>query len=110
MIKCIAPADPIDELLWKAYLEKHGCQVLLADDHYEVTLPAGASHQRIGGELEPVYRITLPDGANLATDGLQILAVRMTDAPRTCYLMGGRKERREEDLRKNLSIVETLTF
>ena len=67
---CLVPIDPGDAALWLVYLQAHGCEVILArlsDDtpYYQVTLPSGSVKRRIGGELEPTYRCTLPDGATL---------------------------------------------
>ena len=80
--ECMVPEDPGDELLWKHYLEKHGCQVVLAlpsndPAHYKVTLPDGSVAKRIGGVLEPVYRYTLPDGATLIEYALRMRAHKL---------------------------------
>jgi len=79
---CIVPADPTDERLWKAYLEKHGCLVSAAHlqngtPYYKVTLPAGCPYKQIGGALEPVYRLTLPDGATLIEYALRMRAEKL---------------------------------
>jgi len=64
----MVPKDAADERLWQRYLEAHGCQVLAAQlsdgtPYSQVILPDGCVTERIGGVLEPVYRVTLPDGA-----------------------------------------------